>query len=562
MNTFFTSYIAHALTGGCLYCHSFYRKLTQASNVFTHGRLEWQDLRRLKNKRAVDIDDAIAMLVKQSHCMLDKLGAGSPLPPRVGIGEMLTNVSHCYGAEKCVNESVKDHVTVAVSNSADRRWDLHACKYQRLTFGHTVDIESKSYHVTNLRLCWIVDLCFMQEEAVSVSELTHAIKGLLEVGIGDVAVVGELSNYKLHSSGHRYFTLKDATSQIPCVMWRSRSIPFQPEDGMRVVVSGKLTVYAAQGKYQIDCVSMQREGVGDLYVAFEKLKRELAERGFFDQEHKRRLPVMPTRVGIATSSTGAALRDMLTTIERRFPAMHVMVRPTLVQGEGASSDIAKAIGELAAAGVDVIIVGRGGGSIEDLWSFNTREVAEAIFSCTTPVISAVGHETDVTIADFVADVRAATPTAAAELVTAVTLGDIMYTIDLATDRMTSSVRDHIEHLSEMAAAFTDGRAMRRIAERVSQRRQRIEDLCMRYMRSLMTTINIRRQEVESAMAICRTLHPHAPLERGYAVVEHNGKPLALNQPLQPGDIVQVRRKTETSTVLIQSTKPTTETETP
>lgn len=402
----------------------------------------------------------------------------------------------------------------------------------------------------------------MQEEAVSVSELTYAIKGLLEEGIGDVVVVGELSNYKHHSSGHRYFTLKDSSSQIPCVMWRSRTLPFQPEDGMRVVVSGKLTVYGAQGKYQIDCVSMQREGVGDLYVAFEKLKRELAERGFFDPVHKQRLPVMPKRVGIATSSTGAALRDMLTTIERRFPAMHVILRPTLVQGEGSGIDIARAIRDLDACGVDVIIVGRGGGSIEDLWAFNTREVAEAIYECSTPIISAVGHETDITIADFVADVRAATPTAAAELVTSTTLADLMYSLDLTTDRMTSSLADHVERLSEMAAAFTDGRALRRLRERVEIRQARINDLSSRSLRSITTTIQLRRQQLESVAALCKTLHPLAPLGRGYAVVELNGKPLALQQSLQPGDIVQVRRQTETSTVIVQSTTPTNELDTP
>jgi len=397
----------------------------------------------------------------------------------------------------------------------------------------------------------------MQEEAVSVSELTHAIKGLLEEGIGSVVVVGELSNFKHHTSGHRYFTLKDAASQIPCVMWRSRTPSFRPEDGMRVVVTGKLTVYAAQGKYQLECVSMQPEGIGDLYVAFEKLKRELAERGYFDPSRKRRIPVMPQRIGIATSETGAAVRDMITTIERRFPAVTIVLRPTLVQGEGASSDIAQAIRDLEAARVDVLIVGRGGGSIEDLWSFNTLEVADAIFASTVPIISAVGHETDVTIADFVADMRAATPTAAAELVTATTLSDIMYSIDLVTDTMSAAIADHISRLSEIAGSFTDGRALRRITERMLLRAGRIQDLTARISNALLRSIQQRRREIDSGAALLATLHPLAPLSRGYAVVERNGKPLRMDHVLEPGDIVQVRRQTETSTVLVQTTQPST-----
>jgi exodeoxyribonuclease VII large subunit len=326
---------------------------------------------------------------------------------------------------------------------------------------------------------------------------------------------------------------------------------------MRVVVTGKVTVYAAQGKYQLDCISMQPEGIGDLYVAFEKLKRDLAERGYFDPSRKRRIPVMPQRIGIATSETGAAVRDMITTIERRFPAVTIVLRPTLVQGEGASSDIAQAIRDLEAARVDVMIIGRGGGSIEDLWSFNTLEVADAIFASAVPIISAVGHETDVTIADFVADMRAATPTAAAELVTATTLNDIMYSIDLVTDAMSASIADHISHLSEIAGSFADGRALRRITERMQLRAQRIQDLSSRISSAVLRSIQQRRREIDSSAALLATLHPLAPLSRGYAVVERNGKPLEMDHVLEPGDIVQVRRQTETSTVLVQTTQPST-----
>lgn len=398
----------------------------------------------------------------------------------------------------------------------------------------------------------------MQDEPLSVSQLTHTIKGVVESGIGEVAVAGEVSNYKHHSSGHHYFTLKDQNSQIPCVMWRSRTITFRPEDGMRVVARGKVTVYAVQGKYQLDCTSMQPEGVGDLYAAFEQLKRDLAERGYFDPARKKSLPRMPLRVGIATSETGAAIRDMVSTIERRLPIVSIVLRPTLVQGEGSAADIAKAITDLEGAAVDVIIIGRGGGSIEDLWSFNTREVANAMYSCSVPVVSAVGHETDVTIADFVADVRAATPTAAAELVTSITAADIMYSVDLVTESMTASISERLSRLTELAASFTDGRALRRLTERIMLRKQRIADLQDRCTRTILQTVTSHGKDIEHLQSLLSSLHPHAPLSRGYAVLERDGKPLAMNEALAPGDAVQIRRSTEISDVIVQTVTPTTQ----
>lgn len=396
----------------------------------------------------------------------------------------------------------------------------------------------------------------MNEEPVSVSELTHAIKGLLEEGIGSVVVVGEVSNYKLHTSGHRYFTLKDASSQINCTMWRSRNLSFKPEDGMRVVVSGKLSLYAAQGKYQIDCFAMQPEGVGDLYVAFEQLKRDLDERGYFDPGRKRGLPAMPQRIGIATSETGAAYHDMVTTIGRRFPHVTIVFRPTLVQGDGSARDIANAVRDLEQQIVDVIIVGRGGGSIEDLWSFNTLEVADAIYNCSVPVVSAVGHETDVTIADYVADVRAATPTAAAELVTAVTTAEIMYSLDHVTDRLTSAVGAQIEDLLDVARSFMDGRTERRLSERITARDQRIEDLQQRTRSVISLSIASLRARIDHLVSLYAALHPEAPLQRGYAIIEKNGIALAADQALSAGDEIRIRRKTEKSTAIIQTTEHT------
>ena len=393
----------------------------------------------------------------------------------------------------------------------------------------------------------------MNEQPLSVGELTHAIKGLLEVGIGEVVVVGELSNYKHHSSGHRYFTLKDADAQIAGVLWRSRSIAFVPQDGMRVIVHGRLSVFAPQGKYQIDCAWMQPEGVGDLHKAFELLKEKLRARGYFDAARKRPLPRPIRRVGIATSPTGAVIRDMVTTIERRFPALEVILRPTVVQGgDTASRDIARAIADLNACDVDVIIVGRGGGSMEDLWCFNTEIVADAILSSQTPVISAVGHETDVTIADFVADVRAATPTAAAELVTPVTANDLMQGIAALTERMRSDITLTITGLLQTATAFVDGRAARRLTERLHAKEQRIDDTTTRIARALTQNIAVRRMRIEHAAALLSSLHPLAPLQRGYAVLERNGQVLNAQSSLVPGDVVSIRRQFETATATVNN----------
>lgn len=388
----------------------------------------------------------------------------------------------------------------------------------------------------------------MQEQAVSVSELTYVIKGLLEEGIGDVLVSGEISNYKQHTSGHRYFTMKDADAQIGAVMWRTRALTFRPEDGMRVIVRGRLSVYPPQGKYQIDVHAMRPEGVGDLHRAFEQLREALRARGLFDIDRKVPLPRRPRSVGIATSQTGAALQDMLSTINRRYPLLDVVFRPTLVQGDGAAEDIASAVAELDAAGLDVIIIGRGGGSLEDLWSFNTEGVAMAIAAARTPVISAVGHETDVTIADFVADVRAETPTAAAVLVTPITIDDLLEALDDRMLGMTTIVRTRIGDMLEMAESFVDGRAARRVSERIHLRQQRVDELVSRTSRSIRHRTHALEQRITHAMQYITSLHPLAPLRRGYAVIERNGTVLGPRDLVQQGDVLVVQRFTEASTV--------------
>ena len=259
----------------------------------------------------------------------------------------------------------------------------------------------------------------MRDKYLSIGAITKYLKSRfdLDSNLQNVFLKGEISNFKAHTSGHFYFSLKDETSKINAIMFRSNAskVNFKPQDGMKVLVTGRISVYEAMGSYQIYADEMIEDGVGNLYVAFENLKKKLSSEGLFDERYKKKIPKIPRRVGIITASTGAAIRDIITTIKRRFPICETILFPTLVQGENAKEDIVRNIERAKEYDLDVLIVGRGGGSIEDLWSFNEEVVARAIFDCEIPVISAVGHEIDFTIADFVADLRAPTPTAAAEL---------------------------------------------------------------------------------------------------------------------------------------------------
>src|SRR3990170_5310628 len=254
---------------------------------------------------------------------------------------------------------------------------------------------------------------------LTVSQLTSEIRAVLESTLGEIWVEGEISNCRLWNTGHLYFTMKDGGSQIRAVMFRSavRSLKFKPEDGLHVVARGRVSVYEPKGEYQLVCDQMEPRGLGALQLAFEQLKKRLQAEGLFDAARKRPLPALPRKIGVVTSLDGAAIRDIINVLRRRYANAHLVIRPTRVQGEGAALEIARALKAIGRVpGVDVVIVGRGGGSIEDLWAFNEEVVARAIALMPVPVISAVGHETDVTIADFVADLRAPTPSAAAEIV--------------------------------------------------------------------------------------------------------------------------------------------------
>ena len=287
---------------------------------------------------------------------------------------------------------------------------------------------------------------------LTVSELTAQVRSLLEEHFTETWVEGEISNCRLWNTGHLYFTLKDSAAQVKAVMFRSalRYLRFKPQDGLRVVARGRISVYDPKGEYQLVCEHMEPEGLGARQLAFDQLKTRLAAEGLFAPDRKRALPALPRKIGVVTSLDGAAVRDIIQVLRRRYANAHIVIRPTRVQGEGAALEIARAVTAIGRVeGVDVVIVGRGGGSIEDLWAFNEEVVARAIAGCPVPTISAVGHETDVTIADFVADLRAPTPSAAAELVVA-RKDDFVATIDRLTHRLTATMDGRLHrHLSRL-----------------------------------------------------------------------------------------------------------------
>jgi exodeoxyribonuclease VII large subunit len=283
---------------------------------------------------------------------------------------------------------------------------------------------------------------------LTVSDLTANIRGILENAYAEVWVEAEISNCRLWNTGHLYFTLKDPGAQIKAVMFKSdlRSVKFKPEDGLHVIVRGRISVYEPKGEYQLVCERMEPHGLGALQLAFDQLKRRLQAEGLFDAARKRPLPALPRKIGIVTSLDGAAIRDIIKVLGRRYPNAHLVIRPARVQGEGAAADVARGITDIVKVpGIDVVIVGRGGGSVEDLWAFNDEAVARAIVRSGVPIISAVGHEVDFTIADFSADVRAPTPSAAAEIVVA-RKEDFCNHIERLSQRLTGAVRGSIARL--------------------------------------------------------------------------------------------------------------------
>lgn len=423
---------------------------------------------------------------------------------------------------------------------------------------------------------------------LTVSELTAGLRDLLETTFPEVWVEGELSNAKVWTTGHLYFTLKDGGAQIKGVMFRSalRYLKFKPEDGLRVVVRGRISVYDPKGEYQIVSEHIEPHGYGPLQLAFEQLKKKLAAEGLFDEARKRPLPSLPRRIGIVTSVDGAALRDIIRVLQRRHPNASVVIAPSRVQGEEAAGEIVRALRQLARIeGVDVIIVGRGGGSLEDLWAFNEEKVARAIAASPVPVISAVGHETDFTIADFVADLRAATPSAAAELVVR-RKDEFCGQIDRLSDRLTAVMRARVgrldsrlhallarpgfgglrgrmamrgRHTAELAASLRQVMAasVARRARRHELLRRQLEHFDPRHQLAAIRTrlvahdnrlataltrrLHVAHSRFKQATASLDGLSPLAVLGRGYAVCWDASRTRILREAstVEPGETVRV-----------------------
>lgn len=382
----------------------------------------------------------------------------------------------------------------------------------------------------------------VEKNIVTVSELTQQIKYTLETKYPRVWVEGEISNSKHHTSGHMYFTLKDERAQISAVYWRSRnaSLAFKPADGMRVIVCGAITVYPPHGNYQIDVEQLQPLGIGELQVLFEQLKRKLAAEGLFDPQHKKQIPRYPQRIGIITSETGAALRDMINIIARRNPSVEVFLYPVRVQGIGAAEEIAQAIRDCNEYGeLDVLIIGRGGGSLEDLWAFNEEVVARAIYASKIPTISAVGHEIDVSIADFVADLRAPTPSAAAELVTR-DRNEIIAEIRNFLYTMKRLIEMRISHLQNRLSMNVWSYEFNMPPDMVREFIQQCDELTTKLEVSMMRFIDEKEELLNLFCKQLQALSPQDVLRRGYAIVRKGNRVVSSKYALVPGDAAEIQ----------------------
>ncbi|MBT5873703.1 MAG: exodeoxyribonuclease VII large subunit [Candidatus Latescibacteria bacterium] len=382
-----------------------------------------------------------------------------------------------------------------------------------------------------------------ETDVLSVSDLTGSLKTLMEECYPAVSVTGEISNFKHHSSGHMYFSLKDQKSQLRCIMWKwqNQSLKFVPEDGMQVILRGGITVYEAQGQYQLIAQSIQPAGEGALQIAFEQLKTRLSAEGLFDSEHKQELPANPSRIGVITSPTGAAVSDIIRVLHRRAPWVEIVLWPVRVQGEGSAKEIVSALTGFNQYGkVDVIIVGRGGGSMEDLWAFNEELVVRAIFDSEVPTISAVGHEVDVTLSDFAADVRAPTPSAAAELAVR-DQQEILDRLRVSFSRLQNAINSQILRHKHRLAALMSSHGLRRPLDLLVQRSQHIDELTRRLSDSGTHLLENKRLAVGGLIGRLDALNPLAVLERGYSVCRTNeGVVVRDAECLSEGDQLRVK----------------------
>lgn len=388
-----------------------------------------------------------------------------------------------------------------------------------------------------------------QMPTISVTELVTAFKEIIETALPPVCVQAEISNCKRSGAGHFYLTLKDENSEINAVVWRSTAerLRFTPKDGMKVLATGSLQVYVARGSCQFIINRLQPEGIGELELAFRQLKEKLQKEGLFDSERKQRLPQKPKRIALVTSPTSAAVKDMLQVIIRRWPGANVIILPVPVQGEDAAPRIAKAIRHLQhVPDVDVAIVGRGGGSLEDLWAFNEEVVARAIAECPVPIVSAVGHEVDVSIADMVADRRALTPSEAGELV-APSVTDFRSELSNLKSRMQSAIRRQVEQLRFSLESFESRSIIKRPQTLVDERRQRCDDLAERATRAIQVLHERKQQKLATLAGTLDALSPLKVLSRGYSLTFHeDGKLVRTVNDVSPG--VEVTTRTLDGTV--------------
>ena len=385
----------------------------------------------------------------------------------------------------------------------------------------------------------------MAQQVLTITQLNEYIRSKLDGDslLNSVAVKGEISNYKVYPSGHHYFTLKDEGGALKCVMFKSSAtrLRFRPENGMKVIAMGKVTVYPRDGAYQLYCTAMAMDGIGDLYAAFEQLKKKLAAQGLFDPAHKKQLPQYPGTIGIITSEAGAAVHDMLRILRKRYPLTKVCLLPVRVQGAEAPGEIAAAIGyanhyQLA----DLLIVGRGGGSIEDLWAFNDERVAYAIYQSKIPVISAVGHEPDVTISDYVADLRAATPSNAAEL--AVLDQEALYqTLDSMSVAMTTALARQLKSARKHYDILRGSASLQSPVGYLEQRRKSLDMVKSRMISAQSTGINRKKQRYISLVSKLDAMSPLKVLIRGYAMAQtEDGQVIRSVHQIEPEDKFKIR----------------------
>ena len=385
----------------------------------------------------------------------------------------------------------------------------------------------------------------MDIKPITVQELNKYIKQKIDGDeyLNSVFVKGEISNFKLHYTGHMYFTLKDENSLIKCIMFKgyTPNLKFMPKDGMKVVVFGSVSVFDRDGVYQIYCKAMREEGMGTLYEEYQKLKAKLEKEGLFEAAHKKKIPMLPKTIGVLTSSTGAVIRDIINVSTRRNPNVHIRLLPVPVQGTGAAEKIADAIEKMNAEKLaDVIIIGRGGGSLEDLWPFNEEIVARAIYNSKLPIISAVGHETDFTIADFVSDLRAPTPSAAAELAVP-NVGDLVYTISIYQNRYKVALKRRVQLMKMRYEKCMARRGFKEPLQKIHERSIRLDMSIKLINNSIKKKMQTSKSEYIKLVSKLDALSPLKTLARGYSIAENDfGEVISSKDKVNIGDYLSIR----------------------